>query len=323
MKSTIFIAWSLLLCTTAFGEDVRPPIFSLIDRVFTHDESNVRIPRYTRRQISDRLNDIEHGVDMRYNNDVKMLINSFVYGGRRTTERIVGQSVIYFPIFEQYTEKYNIPTELKYLAVVESMLNEKARSPIGAAGLWQFMSKTGRLYGLTVNRRLDERYDIHKSSEAAAHYLKDLFDMYQDWTLAIAAYNCGPGTVNSAIRRGRSKNFWKIRKYLPEETRYYVPKFIAVKYVFTYYMYYRLTPKYPDYGTMITQKTTIFEAKTFQQISEETGVSISMIRRFNPAYRNNTIPASESGHYLVLPVIGTTGRQEMEYLGYQEMETHY
>lgn len=286
------------------------------DYTSSKDRYNYRVPRYTKKVIIQRLNDLEHGVDIKYNSTIRKLINSFVYGGRQTTERVLGQSAIYFPIFDEYIRKYNVPDEIKYLSIVESMLNPKARSPVGAGGIWQFMPKTGRLYGLKINNYVDERFDIHKASEASAHYLSDLFEKYQDWTLAIAAYNCGPGRLDGAIRKARSKDFWKLKKHLPEETQLYVPKFIAVKYVFTYYMYYGLRPAYPDYNEMLTQPTKVFKRKNFKQIAKETGIPRKLLEKYNPSFRRKIIPPSLEGHTLVIPLISPIEKSTLETMGY-------
>ncbi|MEM9919465.1 MAG: lytic transglycosylase domain-containing protein [Bacteroidota bacterium] len=268
--------------------------------------------------MQERLLSIEHGVDMQFNRTVKRLINSYLFGpGRMTTERILGQSAIYFPIYDHYIRKYDIPTEMKFLSVIESHLDPRARSPKGAGGLWQFMPKTGRLFGLQINNYVDERFDVHKASDAAARYLSELFDRYQDWTLAIAAYNCGPGNVNKAIRKAKSKNFWRIKKHLPKETQGYVQKFIAVKYVMTYYMFYDIRPKYPDYDLMLTQSIKIFKRKTFSQIAKETGVPKAIIEKFNPNFKRKVIPPSAKGYSIVLPKIGSIEAVPIEFMGYK------
>ncbi|MEO1627141.1 MAG: lytic transglycosylase domain-containing protein [Bacteroidota bacterium] len=277
-----------------------------------------RVPRYSKKVVLQRLNEIEHAIDMRSNGTIRRLINSYLFGpGRQTTEQLVGYSSIYFPIFEHYLRKHRVPSEIKYLSVIESHLDPKAISPMGARGLWQFMPKTARLFDLQINNYVDERYDIHKASNAAARYLSELFDRYQDWTLAIAAYNCGPGNLNKAIRKGKSKNFWRIKKHLPRETQGYVQKFIAVKYVMTYYMFYDIRPIYPDYDHMLTQSIRVFKRKSFQQISEETGIAQNVIEHFNPKFKRKVIPPSAKGHSLVLPKIGPIEAVPIQILGYK------
>ena len=169
-------------------------------------------------------------IEMPYNSVVRQFIDLYTGRRRELVEYMLGLGVYYFPIFEQELEKNGLPLELKYLPIIESALNPKATSRAGAAGLWQFMLPTAKLMGLEVNSLVDERRDPYKSSAAAARYLKELYDIYQDWNLVIAAYNCGPGTVNKAIRRaGGKRDYWEIYYYLPRETRSYVPLFIAAQ----------------------------------------------------------------------------------------------
>jgi len=195
------------------------------------------IPQYDDKVYAERLAklDYQSPFDLSYNDAVKQYILLYSVRKRELVSRIMAMSKLYFPMFEQLLDKYNLPLELKYLAVVESALNPDARSRTGARGLWQFMYTTGKMYNLTVNSYVDERSDPYKSTVAACEYFQYLYDTFGDWQLVLAAYNSGPGTVSRAIRRSGGKmNYWAIRPYLPKETQGYVPAFIAVNYVLNY-----------------------------------------------------------------------------------------
>ena len=190
-----------------------------------------------------RLAQIPSVIELPYNQVVRKHIERYVYRSRTLVEQMLGMSLYYMPIFEQALEKEGLPLELKYLPIVESALDPNATSRVGAAGLWQFMIGTGKGLGLEVNSLVDERRDPYRSSEMAAKYLKNLYQIYNDWSLAIAAYNCGPGNVNKAIHRnGGTGDFWDIYEYLPRETRGYVPAFIAANYAMTYYKQHNISP---------------------------------------------------------------------------------
>lgn len=281
----------------------------------TLSRAKVKIPRYTKNVIKERLYGIEKSVELKFNKEVKRYINSYVKHGRRTTERILGRSAVYFPIFEYYLELYNLPEDLKYLTIIESALITKAISPKGAGGLWQFIRSTGRSYDLKINNYVDERFDIHKSSEAAARLLSDLYVRYGDWSLVIAAYNSGTVNVDRAIRKTRSKDFWKIRKHLPKETQDYVPKFIAASYVMNYYLFYNLRPEYPDYSLQLTSSTKIYSRFSFKEIAKESGVPIEVIRMLNPGFKRQVIPPSSEGYNLVLPQVGLNASFDVEQMG--------
>lgn len=214
---------------------------------------------------------------------------------------MLGANNFYVPIFEEALESYQVPLELKYLPIIESALNPGATSRAGAAGLWQFMVKTGKIYGLDVNSLIDERRDPIKSSYAAAHYLKDLYQIFNDWTLAIAAYNCGPANVNKAIRRaGGSKDYWVIYPYLPKETRGYVPAFIAANYVMNYYCEHNICPMQttlpPSTDTIMINRDIHFD-----QIIAMCNVKEDEIKALNPQYRTGLIPGAKQSCILRLP----------------------
>ncbi len=237
----------------------------------------------------------------RYNTIVQGYIKTYVLRARAKAETILGHSVVYFPLFEDYLAKSNMPLDLRYLPVVESALDPRAVSRAGAAGLWQFMPETGREMGLQIDPFVDERRDPHKSTRAAMAYLRRLYDRYERWELALAAYNSGPGRVNRAIKRGRSKNFWRIRRYLPRETRNYVPAFIAATYLLKHYDQHQLRPAYPELDKQITEATVVYDSYSFFEIAQVTGLSIGLIEDLNPAFQRGFIPADPRGHFLVLP----------------------
>ena len=253
--------------------------------------------------IIKRLQAIPTTIELPYNQVVRSYIDRYVKRGRTLVEEMLGLSLYYMPIFEQALEKERLPLELKYLPVIESAMNPNAVSRAGAAGLWQFMVGTGKGLGLEVSTLVDERRDPYKSSDKAAKFLKNLYDIYGDWSLAIAAYNCGPGNVNKALRRagGEKKDFWDIYDYLPKETRGYVPAFIAATYVMTYYKHHNISPSLAK-RPLITDTVGVSRRIHFNQISKVLNVSLDELRALNPQYRCDVIPGSKSRPYtLVLP----------------------
>lgn len=202
--------------------------------------------------------------------------------------KIIGLSVYYFPLFEAIFEKYGIPKEIKYLAVVESALNPRAGSWAGAKGIWQFMPATGAEYGLFSNQYYSGFYDPVKSTEAAARYLRDLYKTLGDWNLAISAYNCGPGNVNKAIRKAGSRNYWKVRPYLPKETQAYVPSFIAVNYMFNYYKEHNIRPIYFKYNFFDVRMVRNNKPTSFKRL----GGNINFLSFANPQFITDIIPAN-------------------------------
>jgi membrane-bound lytic murein transglycosylase D len=237
-----------------------------------------------------------------YNEYVRAYINLYAFRKRNITARVLGLAEYYFPMFEEVLAKYNIPLELKYLAIIESALNPNAKSKAGAMGLWQFMYRTGQMYGLEVNSYIDERSDPDKATEAAAKYLSYLYKMYNNWHLALAAYNAGPGNVNKAIRRSGGKtDYWELRPFLPKETAGYVPAFIAVNYVMAYHKEHNIYPNKPKYYNYEVDSITVKAQVTFQQISTLLGISIEDLRFLNPSYIKDVIPYREQGYSLYLP----------------------
>jgi len=248
-----------------------------------------------------RLQTVQSAVPTRYTDVVKGYLRTYTIKKRSKTEAILGKSVMYFPIYEEQFRRKGIPEALKYLSVTESALNPVAVSSAKAVGLWQFMKATGKEYGLRIDDTIDERRDPHLSTAAAAEYLHKQYKRFGDWALAIAAYNSGPGNVSKAIRRGRSKNFWKIKKYLPRETRSYVPGYIAAAYILQHYEKHGLIPQYPEMDLQLTEAVKVYQFINFQTISAMTGISVGTIRALNPSFLQNYIPSTQRGYYLILP----------------------
>ncbi len=262
--------------------------------------------------------------NIEYNPSLERVIKSFLLGKKDLMERMLTKSQFYFPMFEQELDNYNIPLEIKYLAVVESALNPRARSRVGATGLWQFMYSTGKMYKLDVSSYVDERRDPIKSTKAACQYLSKLHDIFGDWDLALAAYNSGPGNVNKAIRRsGGYENYWNIRRYLPRETAGYVPAFQAVMYIFEYADEHGLKKVNSEIPYFETDTVLVKNLITFDQISDLVGVSEDELKVLNPSYKLDMIPFVKGKEYsLRLPThaIGKFVSNEQAIYAYVESE---
>lgn len=242
--------------------------------------------------------------DLVYNNDVQAYINLYSLRKRASVEKMLALSQLYYPMFEQQLDKYNLPLELKHLAVIESALNPAATSKAGARGLWQFMYTTGKMYGLEVTSYVDERCDPYKSTVAACEYLKALYGMFGDWQMVLAAYNSGPGTVNRAIRRagGGKKTYWEIRPFLPVETQGYVPAFIAANYIMNYHAEHNLFPTLARKTFIEVDTVAIKQQLNFRQIEAVLGVPVDELQFLNPMYKLGVIPQSLTEPYtLILP----------------------
>lgn len=250
----------------------------------------------------DRLQHMNTVIEMPYNRLVRSFINMYVERKKGLVESMLGMSLYYMPIFEQALDRHGMPMELKYLPVIESALNPNAVSRAGATGLWQFMTDTAIGEGLEVNSVVDERRDPYRSSDAAARYLKKLYGIYNDWSLAIAAYNCGPGNVNKALRRagGGKRDFWEIYRFLPAETRDYIPAFIAANYALNYYDKHNISPALAA-RPIITDTVHVSRRVHFEQISEVLDIPMDEIRILNPQYRTDLIPGDVKPYPLVLP----------------------
>jgi len=272
------------------------------------DEGSVTAPAgdLSDEVIKNRLKLIPTVIEMPFNQVVKSHIKMYVERRRALVENMLGMSLYYMPIFEQALEREGLPLELRYLPVIESALNPDAVSRAGATGLWQFMLPTAKGLGLEINTLVDERRDPYRSSDAAAKYLKQLYEIYGDWSLAIAAYNCGPGNVNKALRRAgdennkEKKDFWAIYYYLPAETRGYVPAFIAANYVMTYYNQHNISPALAR-RPLITDSVHVTKRVHFRQIADVLQMPIEEIRVLNPQYRRDIIPGNTRPCPLVLP----------------------
>ena len=248
-----------------------------------------------------RLQQLPVIMEMSYNSIVRRYIEVYTVKKRKQVEYMLGVGKYYFPMFEQALDAAGLPIELKYLPVIESALNPTAFSRAGASGLWQFMYSTGKMYGLQGNSLVDERRDPIKSTEAAVEFLKDLYAIYNDWTLVIAAYNCGPGNVNKAINRaGGKRDYWAIYNYLPRETRGYVPAFIAATYTMSYPKEHNFCPA--DVEIPVSSDTLILTERVHLiQIAEMLDIELSVLQSLNPQYRKDIIPGNGIPYTLCLP----------------------
>ena len=258
-------------------------------------------PVFEKEVYIDRLKRMPTIIEMPYNEVVQKFIDRYSGRLRHSVSYMLGASNFYMPIFEEALETYGLPLELKYLPVIESALNPTAVSRVGATGLWQFMLATGKRYGLEVNSLVDDRRDPIKSSYAAANYLKDLYKVFGDWNLVIAAYNCGPDQINKAIHRAKGcKDYWQIYPYLPKETRGYVPAFIAANYIMTYYCEHNICPM----TTRLPAKTdTVMVDRNvhLEQIAAVCNIDIEQLRTLNPSYRRDIAPGATKLSAIRLP----------------------
>ncbi|NEW84203.1 MAG: transglycosylase SLT domain-containing protein [Mariniphaga sp.] len=250
-----------------------------------------------------RLQNLDSYIPLPFNESVKKFINFYLNKRRGQVSIMMGLTNYYFPLFEEALAKYNLPAELKYLPIIESALNPRIVSRAGASGLWQFMYGTAKMYGLEINSYIDERNDPIKSTDAAARYLRDLYAIYGDWHIVIAAYNCGPGNVNKAVRRsGGKQNYWEIYSKLPKETRGYIPIFIAATYVMNHSKEHNLIPIQPSFK-LLTDTIIVNSYVNFEQIAANLDIPVQEIRQLNPQYKRDIIPAkSDKSYVLKLPL---------------------
>ncbi|MFM2157516.1 MAG: hypothetical protein RL516_2265, partial [Bacteroidota bacterium] len=260
------------------------------------------IPYFSDEEYIARMSKISCPIPLSYNRYVKDFIDLYAYKRRALTQRVMGLSSLYFPMYEEVLDKEGLPLEFKYLSIIESALNPVAVSRVGATGLWQFMYSTGIIYDLKVNSFTDDRRDPVKSTHAACKYFKDMYSIYGDWLLVIASYNCGAGNVNKAIKRsGGKKNFWEIMQYLPAETRSYVPAFIAVTYVMNYSREHNLYPITPAYSYFQVDTINVTKQVNFNVLANQIDLPLDVISFLNPIYKKNYIPDTEERYTLRLP----------------------
>lgn len=247
--------------------------------------------------------DAKSPFNIEYNQGLENIIKSFLKNRKKSFERLMAISEYYFPLFEEALAKQNVPLEIKYLAVVESALNPKAVSKMGATGLWQFMYQTGKQYGLKIDSYVDERSDPLKASEAATQYMTNMYKIFGDWDLVLASYNSGPGNVSKAIRRsGGQQNYWNIRKNLPKETQSYVPAFLATMYIYEYHKEHGIIPNRATVKHFATDTIMIKKQMSFKQIADLLDVPVAQLQLLNPSYKLNVVPVyHDENHFLRLP----------------------
>jgi membrane-bound lytic murein transglycosylase D len=286
------------------------------------------VPQYSDSVYASRLAALRKKTpfNLVYNDHVKGFIKVYAVDKRNLIGKIVGLTKIYFPLFEEKLDKYNVPLEMKYLSIVESALNPTAVSPAGAKGLWQFMYGTGKMYGLQSSSFIEDRFDPYKATTAAARHLRDLYNIYGDWFLVLAAYNAGAGNVNKAIRRaGGVKDYWAIYDYLPAETRGYVPAFIAVNYVMNYYREHNIRPVEPGYLYQDVDTLKTSHLVSFEQINGTLGIPLQDIQFLNPQYKLGIIPSSTGSapNVLRLPrkYVSQFQNREQEIYAYKSSKT--
>ncbi len=254
--------------------------------------------------LKQRLENLNHTTpfNVEYNATVERFIRLYLKTRKDGLSNLMDKAKYYFPIFEEHLDKYNLPLEIKYLAVVESALEPNSKSHMGAKGLWQFMYNTGKQYGLNITSYVDERSDPLKATEAACKYLESLYATFDDWDLALAAYNAGPGNVSKAIRRsGGLRNYWNIRQYLPAETRGYLPAFYATFYLFEYGAEHNIYPKNSSITFFETDTIHVKKKVNFTQIKKEIDIDINLLRKLNPQYKLGIIPSNRDSYVLTLP----------------------
>jgi len=284
------------------------------------------IPHFDDLTIEERLNKLDNKspFDLVFNESVKNYIEMYANRKRTVVSKVLGLSHLYFNMFEEQLDKYNLPLELKYLAIVESALNPTAISRTGAAGLWQFMLPTGKMFGLDVTSYVDERKDPYQSTLAACKYLKYLYNLFGDWQMVLAAYNSGPGTVSKAIRRSGGKTtYWEIRPFLPTETQNYVPAFIAVNYVMNYSREHNLYPITVKSNYFFADTVHVKQQVTLNQIATIIDMPLDEIHFLNPAYKLGIVPKNEEASMLCLPSnkVGTFLKNEVSIYNFKTIST--
>ena len=295
-----------------------------IESINTDEKVDYELPTELLKSRLEAMN-AKSPFNIQYNQGLENIIKSFLKNRKKSFERLMAISDYYFPMFEETFAKQNVPLEIKYLAIVESALNPKAVSRMGATGLWQFMYHTGKQYNLKIDSYVDERSDPLKATEAAAQYMSNMFAIFGDWELVLASYNSGPGNVSKAIRRsGGQQNFWSIKKHLPKETQGYVPAFLATMYLYEYHNEHGIKPNKAIIQHFETDTVMIKKQMSFQQIADLLDVPVSQLQLLNPSYKLNVIPYyNNQNHYLRLPKnkIGVFVSNENKIYAYLEHES--
>jgi membrane-bound lytic murein transglycosylase D len=297
MKKIILIGFMLFpLCFGAFGKE---------RMTATKAVSSETIPENFELEVKLRMRQMTCIVAPRLNEEVKFFLGRYIFKHQHFTGKMLGNAAVYFPVFEKMLREKDMPTDLRALSILESWLDPAATSRVGAGGLWQLMPGTARMYGLTVTKAIDERRDLYRSTEAAINLLSKLHQIYGDWGLALAAYNSGPLRVNNALKKAGAEkegsSFWTIAPYLPKETQNFVPKFIAINYLLTFYKEHGIKPTFPDLDRQFIDVTKVYDKVTFRDITKITGVTDEALTELNPGYKGKFIPASTRGYNLVLP----------------------
>ena len=296
-----FVVLFALACAPLSSSAFSDPVDSVKSELYEPAYDYEFIPDVSYDLVADRLKCIESDMPLTFNESVFSFVDYFTIRNREYTRMVVRRKDVFFPLFEKYLKKYGIPEDLKYLSIVESGLNPEARSRVGAVGLWQFMPSTGRMYGLNQDWYVDERMSPEKSTEAACRYLKQLYNMFDDWELALAAYNTGPGNVRKAIRRsGYQKDFWSIYRYLPRETRSYVPQFVAVIYALNHLEEHNLLEEIPEYR-LEADTLHVSQFVSLKALGEEINVCEEDLLRLNPELRRGAVPANAKNYPLLIP----------------------
>ncbi len=288
LLARLFIPAIGILCLVAWTE---PAPFEAINSNLDEQEEIIR----------ERIPTAVSIVDPIYNPAVRSYLHTYIYRRPDHTANMLGWAAVYFPMFERALAEEGLPTDLKYLSIVESALNPVAISRSGAGGLWQFMKPTARECGLKISSYVDERMDPEKSTKAAVRYLKQLYTMFGDWELVMAAYNAGPGRVRAAVKRAGSSDYWKIARYLPEETRSYVPGFIAASYLMNFHDAHNIIPVYPELAMGELTTVLIYEGMSLPELAKRSGLSMEAVKQLNPCFIRNYIPTSAAGYALIMP----------------------
>jgi len=269
--------------------------------LFLFNQTQATNPNFNSPEIKERVEAMELIVSPRYTSAVEGYIKKYLAYKGGLAQRVMGRSAIYFPIFDKYLKEHNMPQDLNYLAIVESALVPKAVSPVGAGGLWQFMAETGRAFDLTINKEVDERSCAHKATQAAMVYLERQYERYGSWELALAAYNCGAGNINRAIKRARTEDYWALSRFLPRETNNFVPAFIGAAYVANYYHLHDIEPALPSLDMQLTEAIPVFDKIDFETIAAVSGIPVEVVQELNYTFKKNYVPESTEGYLVVLP----------------------